>query len=102
MVDEGEALAARYALQAAIVAGLRKVVLEVDSAKLYNYLSKCITEPSYFGLLVRDIFYLAKQCNYINFSHVWREGNKLAHELAKISSNYVEMMIWMEECLKRL
>ncbi|KAL2900832.1 hypothetical protein RDABS01_025914, partial [Bienertia sinuspersici] len=79
-------------------AGLREVVLEVDSAKLYKYWSKGITEPSYFGLLVRDILYLAKQCKYITFSHVRREGNKVAHELAKISSNYGEMMIWMEEC----
>ncbi|KAL2903134.1 Transketolase [Bienertia sinuspersici] len=96
-----EALAARKALSIAMEAGLRKVILETDNLTLFQCLAKKRVECSAFGVIVKDILRLAKNCNYIAFSHVKREGNKVAHNLAKMSGNFEDLQVWMEEVLDR-
>ncbi|KAL2903614.1 hypothetical protein RDABS01_002324 [Bienertia sinuspersici] len=86
-VEVAEALAARHALQVALEIGLTKIILEVDNLKLCQYL-KDKKEPTGFGKIVQDIKVLASQCTDISFSHVKREGNKVAHHLAKLSGNF--------------
>ncbi|KAL2926351.1 hypothetical protein RDABS01_011624, partial [Bienertia sinuspersici] len=86
-VEVAEALAARHALQVALEIGLTKIILEVDNLKLCQYLKKDKKAPTGF----------ASQCTDISFSHVKREGNKVAHHLAKLSGNFGELRVWIEE-----
>ncbi|KAL2939383.1 LINE-1 retrotransposable element ORF2 protein [Bienertia sinuspersici] len=80
-VEVAEALAARHALQVALEIGLTKIILEVDNLKLCQYLKKDKKEPTGFGKIVQDI----------------KEGNKVAHHLAKLSGNFGELRVWIEE-----
>ena len=97
MVDEAEAMAARHALQITIEAGFRQVILETDNLKLYTHLKKGYCENTSFGRIVADILKMVGTCNSVSFAHVCRGGNRVAHILAKLSKNFREMMVWMEE-----
>lgn len=92
-----EALAARHALNVAFQAGLRHVILESDGIKLIHHLKKNMIEATKFGCIVKDILYLATKFQYISYSHVKRSGNIVAHSLAKLSSFFDGMMVWMED-----
>lgn len=92
-----EALAARHALSTAIEAGLSRVILEVDNMKVFSHLQKGQKESSGFGIILDDIRNLARQCTDIRFSHVGRKGNVVAHKLAKLSCNFEELRVWIEE-----
>ncbi|KAL2895371.1 hypothetical protein RDABS01_011280 [Bienertia sinuspersici] len=96
-VEVAEALAARHGLSIAIEVGLTSIILETDCIKLYQHLKKGKREASYFGKIVQDIIHLAKRCNCISYAHIKRSGNRVAHELAKISKDYSEMMVLIEE-----
>ncbi|KAL2899377.1 Digeranylgeranylglyceryl phosphate synthase [Bienertia sinuspersici] len=76
--DITKALAARHGLRIALEAGLNSIILETDSLKLSHYLKE-IERPPGFGRL------------RFSAQHVRRNGNRVAHELAKISYYFVEM-----------
>lgn len=67
-VDVAEALALRLLVRVAGEAGLRALILEVDSLKLYTALRQRCKEASPFGVLVRDILSYANLCSFISFS----------------------------------
>ncbi|KAL2931091.1 hypothetical protein RDABS01_036501 [Bienertia sinuspersici] len=92
-VEVAETLAARHGLSIAIEAGLTSIILETDCIKLYQHLKKGKREASYFGKIVQDILLLAKRCKGISYAHIKRSGNRVAHELAKVSKDYPEMMV---------
>ncbi|XP_021764234.1 uncharacterized protein LOC110728871 [Chenopodium quinoa] len=96
-VDIAEAMAARHFLGVAFEAGLNKLTHESDNLKLIQHLNSRKSDNSYFGLIVNDILHLAGACQFIAYSHIGRKGNSAAHTLARISKNYVEMRVWLEE-----
>ncbi|KAL2895368.1 hypothetical protein RDABS01_011277 [Bienertia sinuspersici] len=96
-VEVAEALAARHGLGITIEVGLTSIILETDCIKLYQHLKKGKREASYFGKIVQDILHLAKRCNCISYAHIKRSGNRVAHELAKVSKDYSEMMVLIKE-----
>ena len=50
-----------------------------------------------YGLLIRDACTLARNFSEVSYSHIKREGNKVAHGLAKLAANLANCVIWMEE-----
>lgn len=96
-IDIAEALSARHGVQIAVEAGLRNLVVEVDCKKLFTYLSGKIYEMSPFGKIVSDIIEYGSQCSCISFSHVKRQGNKVAHLLAQMCKSDMELRVWTEE-----
>ena len=50
-----------------------------------------------YGLLIRDACTLAGNFLEVSYSHTKREGNKVAHSLAKLASNYSGCVVWMED-----
>ena len=96
-IDEAEAYAARHALQIAIEAGLRNLILETDCLKLVNYLKNGVVEASSFGNLVGDILECGKVCSSLSFAYVGRNGNKVAHKLAHVSRSIRSLRVWIEE-----
>ncbi|KAL2898787.1 hypothetical protein RDABS01_028361 [Bienertia sinuspersici] len=95
--DIAEAMAVRHGLLITIEAGLRKVVVETDNLKLAQQLRRSIKENTAFGCIVKDVLQFAKLCTDISFAHVRREGNKVAHCLAKLSKSFSDMRVWIEE-----
>uniref|UniRef100_A0A803MB59 RNase H type-1 domain-containing protein n=1 Tax=Chenopodium quinoa TaxID=63459 RepID=A0A803MB59_CHEQI len=96
-VDVAEALALRHALNISLDLGFRKVCLETDCLKLHSHLSKGNAPSTVIGMVVNDIIQLARGCHSCSFSFVKRSGNCVAHELAKLSSSFVELRVLMEE-----
>ncbi|KAL2935643.1 hypothetical protein RDABS01_018761, partial [Bienertia sinuspersici] len=96
-VEVAEALAARHGLSIAIEVGLTSIILETNCIKLYQHLKKGKREASYFGKIVQDILHIAKRCKGISYTHIKRSGIRVAHELAKVSKDYFEMMVWFEK-----
>ncbi|XP_057247591.1 uncharacterized protein LOC130589950 [Beta vulgaris subsp. vulgaris] len=96
-VDEAEAVALRHAVEIAIEAGLRDLVVESDNLKLINHLKKGMKENTSFGNIVADILNLVCVCRRLIFNHVGRNGNRAAHKLAHLSREYSEMRVWIEE-----
>ena len=79
--------------------GFDKIILEGDCETVI----KALTDPSpslaSYGLLIQDAQQLAEQLNGIRFQHVDREGNKLAHNLARHARHVTGFNVWMEDVL---
>lgn len=95
--DVAEALSARHGLQIALEAGYSALILEVDCLKLFNILKEGKIESSLFGMVVQDILHLTSQCSCISFSHVRRQGNVVAHTLAKMCKEMEGLKVWLED-----
>ena len=50
-----------------------------------------------FGLLIQDVKEIAESFQCINFSHVHRRGNIVAHNLARYTRHVVSYSVWMED-----
>lgn len=92
-----EALAVRHGLQIAIEAGFSSLVLEMDNFTVYSKLQRRKQEASTLGSILHDIHRLANQCFNVSFSFVKREGNGVAHALAKLSCKFEGLRVWLEE-----
>ncbi|XP_021739472.1 uncharacterized protein LOC110705848 [Chenopodium quinoa] len=96
-VDVVEAMAMRHALVIAMESGFLRVCLETDNIKLHYGLSKQKEDLTAFGLITKDILKLANSCHECSFAFVKRTGNQVAHSLAKLSSKFVSLRVWLEE-----
>ena len=94
---EIEAMAASTALSFASQLGFHRGILEFDSLVLVSALLKNSTYLSTDGLLLDDIRFYASFFNQLLYSHVKREGNKVAHKLAKHALCISDFLVWMED-----
>ena len=90
---EVEAMAASTALSFATQLGFHRGILESDSLVLVSALIKNSTYLSTDGLLLDDIRF------YTSFFGIKREGNKVAHKLAKHALCISDFLVWMEDVL---
>ena len=88
---EVEAMAASTTLSFATQLGFHRGILESDSLVLVLALIKNSTYLSTDGLLLDDIRF------YASFFGVKREGNKVAHKLAKHALCNSDFLVWMED-----
>ncbi|KAL0004760.1 hypothetical protein SO802_012321 [Lithocarpus litseifolius] len=96
-IVELEALAALKALEFAADLGLFNVILEGDSEILINALMDNSLSLASFGLLIQDIKAYAEFFQCISFSHIRREGNIVAHNLARHACHVTGFPVWMED-----
>lgn len=92
-----EAMAVRHALKTSMEAGFSEFVVEMDNMEVYQKLKKCSSEPTVLGRILGDIHKLARMCRKVSFSFVKREGNGVAHLLAKLSCNFDGVRVWLED-----
>lgn len=81
--DKIEALAAMKALSFAHELGFRSAVLKGDSLRLIQALKSEVHSLSPLGLLLEDVKVYARNFVRLLYSHVKRNGNNVAHSLAK-------------------
>ena len=95
-ITQVEALAARRAAVFAVDLGITTAVLEGDSDIVYKDLSS--TEPSLapHGHIIQDVKLLASSFSCIFFSHTRRQGNGVAHALARRVINSPNQNVWMD------
>ena len=77
--------------------GIQDVILEGESLVIYNALCESSLPPSSVALVVLGMLDLCKEFRRIEFSHVKRKGNRLAHLLAKYAVGIDDFLVWMEE-----
>ena len=94
---EVEAMAAATALSFAVQLGFHSGTLESDSLLLVSALVDNHNYLSSVGLLLDDIRFYASSFNQLLYSHVKRDGNKVAHRLAKHALCISDFLVWMED-----
>ena len=94
---EAEALVFEAGLLLARDIGIQDVILEGESLVIYNALCESSLPPSSVALVVLGMLDLCKEFRRIEFSHVKRKGNRLAHLLAKYAVGIYDFLVWMEE-----
>ena len=99
IVLETETITAARALEFALELGLNSIILEGD----YEIHMKSLMEDSLSiassGLLIQDVEVIVESFQCIMFSHVRREGNKVAHNLTRHLRHVIGFSIWMEDIL---
>ena len=96
-VEEIEALAAAKALSFAAEIGVSRAVLEGDSLVVIKALSDESVSLAPFGLLVEDVKVLFQCFSQLLYSHTKREGNSVAHSLARYAIDIPNFSVWMED-----
>jgi len=92
-----ETLIASKVLQCAADLSLNDVILEVDSEIVINALNKDPHSLASFGLPIQGVKYFTNLFHCIKFSHVRREGNSVAHNLARHARHVTSFQVWMKD-----
>ena len=77
--------------------GVGVVIRNRNGMVLASALLKNSTYLSMDGLLLDDIRFYASFFNQLLYSHVKREGNKVAHKLAKHALCISDFLVWIED-----
>nr|XP_023927486.1 uncharacterized protein LOC112038880 [Quercus suber] len=94
-VEMVEVLAARQAVLFAKELGFDKVELEGDSESVTKAILGDYMDRSYIGHVLQDIKFLFSSFSVISVKHIYREGNCVAHKLARRAVNS-PFLVWME------
>ena len=91
-----EAWAAKRSIEFALEIGLPEAEFEGDSQIIVTALKDTHPSLAPFGLLIEDAKGLARKLQQFSFSHVKRQGNGLAHALARKAQFCNSLEVWME------
>ena len=92
-----EALATRRALEFALDLGITRVIMEGDSEVICKELKDPNPSLALHGHILQDIKCLSSTFQSIGFSHVRRQGNNVAHALARRAVREADLTVWMED-----
>ena len=92
-----EALASRRAVEFALEIGITSAVFEGDSDTILKELNNPEKSLALHGHLIEDVKVLTPFFNCCSFVHVRRQGNRVAHALARWAINSPSLTIWMED-----
>ena len=82
---EVETLAAQRGLELAMETSFERFILEGDSQILITALNEDSHSLSNFCHIAKDIQYLASHFSMLDYSHVHRHCNTVAHSLARLA-----------------
>ena len=83
IVAQVEALAVRRAAVFALEIGINKAILEGNSETIVKELMEPTPSLALHGRLIQDVKSLQNSFNFLSFTHVHRQGNNVAHALAR-------------------
>ena len=83
LVVEMEALAATRAVELAVEIGLDRIIFEGDNSIVIRGLTDQVPNFAPLDFLINEANELANQLTHVKFQHVGREGNSVAHNLAR-------------------
>jgi ribonuclease HI len=92
-----EAWAAKRAVQFISEIGLSEAEFEGDSKTVVAALNVSHPSAAPYGHLIADAQSLARALTSFCFSHVKRQGNALAHALARMAKTIDDIEVWMED-----
>jgi len=82
-VAQVEALAVRRAVEFALEIGITNVVIEGNSESICRELQDPSPSLALHSHLLQDVKLLSNSFQHVTFSHIRREGNTVAHALAR-------------------
>ena len=94
---EIEAIATARALEFGLETGSVEAILEGDSELIMNSLKLGGGTIASVQPLVQDAIIFSNSYTKLLYSYCRRDGNKLAHSLARYSNNVFDYVAWMEE-----
>lgn len=96
-VESIEAWAAKRAVQFAREIGIFEAELEGDSQTIVSALNAPHQSSTPYGHLIADVKTLVATLQYFFITHVRRQGNCLAHALARMAFCIDNLEVWMED-----
>ena len=81
--EEVEALACRKALEFSIDADFLELIIKGDNANVMRAISSLLPNHSLLGHIIEDVKCLMCGLQYVSVNSTRREGNKIAHVLAR-------------------
>ena len=96
--EEAELLACRRSMEFAVDAGFTKLIIEGDNVNVMQAISSSRINCSLLGYVVDDIRHLVHCLEWARIRITRRDGNKVAHALAKHYRNSLDNDVyWMED-----
>ncbi|KAK7809482.1 hypothetical protein CFP56_004049 [Quercus suber] len=92
-----EALAAKRAVQLATEMSFLRVMVEGDCKRVIQALQASGRSLMLYGHVLEDIRRVGSTLQICSFHHVFREGNLLAHSLARRAVLTADIDVWVEE-----
>ena len=94
---EVEAMAAATVLIFTNDIGVRGVILEGDSLAVIKALREGEQPLSPTGPLLEHVRMYSQRFETVLYSHSKREGNSVAHSLARYANSISDFLVWMED-----
>ena len=94
---EIEVMAVATALVFASNLGFQRAIFETDLLVLVKALREGMEFHSAVGLVLDEIRHTVNFFNDLHYSHVKREGNIVAHKLARHAICVLDVVVWMED-----
>ena len=94
---EIKAIAPAWALEFGHEIGLTEAILEGDSEMIVNSLKTGRATMALVEPLIQDATHFSGLYTKLLYSHCRRDGNKLAHSLARFSIHVTNYSTWMKE-----
>ena len=95
--DEAELLACRKAMEFAIDVGFTVLIIEGDSVNAMRGIVLGKENQSALGHVIGDIRHLMGAVEWSFVSCIKRNGNRVAHALARYAHHFSSDLFWMEE-----
>ena len=96
-VEMMEVLAACSAVSLAKELNFDQVIIEGDADVIIRAINSGGFSSSSFGHIIRDIKLLSSAFHKVSYSHTCRQGNRVAHRLARMACNFSPFQVWMED-----
>lgn len=92
-----ETVAAKEAIDLALMSGFHSIILEGDALSVINAINSKDTNYSPIGVLILEIQQRLGSFSSVSVKHTKRDGNKAAHVAGQISFSISDMLVWVEE-----
>ena len=94
---EVEAIAACRAVEFGSEIGVDCAIVEGDSEVIVKALRNTDNGLTPFALLINDVSLFSSLFSELSYSHIKRDGNKVAHSLARLALITPGCTVWMED-----
>ena len=96
-MDVAETLACRRVVVFARELSPFSIIVEGDNMRIVQAASNKRENLTLFGHVIKEIHDSCSSFTRISFQHVRRDGNKLAHALARRAVLSADTIVWVEE-----
>ena len=96
-IETMEVLAVRSAVSLAKELKFDQVIIEGDADVIIKAINSGGFLSSSFGHIIRDMKLLSSAFHNVSYNHTRRQGNRVAHRLARMACNFSPFQVWMED-----